>query len=52
MNIVVNDIDAKEFTGCRKVLVVTELVVSGTQCTYNFDAKEHDVAPVVPSLSA
>ena len=32
-NIAVNYIDAKKSTRHRRVLVVTELVVSGTQCT-------------------
>ena len=31
-NIAINDFDAKKSTRCRRVLVVTELVVSGTQC--------------------
>ena len=32
-NIVVNDFDAKESACCRRVIVETELVVSGTQCS-------------------
>ena len=31
-NIAVNDFNAQEFARCRRVLVVTELVVSGAQC--------------------
>ena len=33
-NIAVNDYDAKKSTCCGQVFVVTELVESGTQCTY------------------
>ena len=32
-NNAVNDFDAKESARCSRVLFVTELVVSGTQCT-------------------
>ena len=31
--IAVNDFDAKKSACCKQVLVVTEFVVSGTQCT-------------------
>ena len=31
-NIALNDFDAKESVRCKQLLVVTELVVSGTQC--------------------
>ena len=33
-NIKVNDFDAKKSARCSRVIVETELVVSGTQCTY------------------
>ena len=33
-NISVNDFDRNKSTPCNRVIVVTELVVSGTQCVY------------------
>ena len=32
VNIVVNDFDAKKYACCIRAFIVTELVVSGTQC--------------------
>ena len=34
-NIAVNDFDAKKSILCSRVIVVTELIVSRTQCTYS-----------------
>ena len=39
-NIAVNDFDAKKSAHCSQVLVVTELVVSGTQCNQNDNASD------------
>ena len=36
-NIAVNDYDTKKSAHCSQVLVVTELVVSGTQCNQKVD---------------
>ena len=33
-NIAANDFDAKEFDCCERLLVVTELVVNSTQCSF------------------
>ena len=37
-NITINDFDAKKSTCCSRVLVVTELIVSGTQCIFCYAA--------------
>ena len=37
-NITINDFDAKKSTCCSRVLVVTELIESGTQCIFCYAA--------------
>ena len=43
----VSDFDAKESARCRRVLAVTEFVVSGTQCTYFLTAILQNVTSFV-----
>ena len=55
-NIAVNDFDANTSTRCRRLLVVTELVVSGTRCilqgNVNPDESLHVTTVIVLILSA
>ena len=39
-NVAVNDFDAKKSAQCSWVLLVTGLVVSGTQCNERFNSEE------------